>query len=111
MSGVTPKVATIAAAGTTSTEVNLGADTPVGLDCPTIDSANLTFTVAKDVGGTFRQLKDASGAAYTITATTGNAYFALDPSVFAGVRNFKIVASAAQNGGARTINVITRPVG
>lgn len=111
MPGVTPKVATIAAAGTTSSEVNLGADTPVGLDCPTLDSANLTFTVAKDVNGTFRTLKDKDGNAYTITATTGAAYFPLDPSVFAGVKNFKIVASAAQNGGAREINVITRPVG
>jgi hypothetical protein len=110
MPGITPKIATIAAAGTTSSEVNLGADGVVGLDVPTIDSANLTFTVATEPGGTFRQLKDAAGNAYTVTAGTGSAYFALDPLIFAGVKNLKIVASAAQAGGARTINVITRPV-
>lgn len=110
MTGITPKAAVVAPAGTTSSEVNLGADTPVGLDVPTIDSAAITFTVAKDVAGTFRPLKDRDGNTYTIPASTGNAYIALDPSTFAGVRNLKIVLGAGWTAGG-TINVITRPVG
>lgn len=103
------KTATIAAAGTTSNEVELGNTTPVGLDVPTIDTGNLTFTVALEPGGTFRTLKDMAGSAVTVVAGTGAARFALDPALFAGVRALKIVAAA--QAAAVDIIVISRPVG
>lgn len=103
------KTATIAAAGTTSNEVELGNSTAVGLDVPTIDTGNLTFTVARVPGGTFQALKDMAGNTVTVVAGTGAAYFALDPALFAGVRALKIVA--ATQASAREIIVVSRPVG
>ena len=70
---------------------------------PTIDSANLTFTVSNLVAGTYYTVKDMDGATFTITAGTG--LFAVgsdDLSPLFGYRFIKVVSSATQSTGAVT---------
>lgn len=95
--------ATIASGQTVSGAVSLKG-VAVGLLIPTLDSANLTFQASDALAGTYRTVKDASGAALTITAGTGDlavGAVVLEPlTAFAFI---KVVASAAQSGGARAL--------
>jgi len=101
--------AVIAKDGTTSAEADLEGMTVMGLLIPTIDSANLTFTVCNTTGGTFQTLKAMDGTAHTITATTGNFALACDDlSDLAAYRYVKIVASAAQTTAARTFTWVLK---
>ena len=92
------KAATIADAGTSSGEVDLGKDYDfLEIQIPTITSATLKIQVAEKTGGTFYDL----GSGLTTVAGTG-AY----ATVFklGGYQFIKVVASAAQ-GAERLIRV------
>lgn len=105
----TQSSATIATGQTASAEVDLFGFTLVGLFIPsTFDGTTLTFTVATESGGTFVTLQTA-GADLTIT-TAASKYVALDPSLFAGVRWFKIVAGSSQTTTDTVITLSKRPV-
>ncbi len=91
---------TIALNGQTSTEINLGRDYEyMNIYVPTIDSANLTFTVSMTAGGTFAQL---GASAVTVVAGTGGFFTTIE---LGGYQFVKIVASAAQTTLARTFYV------
>jgi len=98
------KKCTILISGTDSSVVDLEDFTILGLIIPTLDSTDLTFKVCNTAGGTFIGLKVLAGtSALTITATTGNfAVVSNDLEGLSGYRYVQIIASAAQNGGART---------
>lgn len=92
------KAATIASAGTSSAEVNLGRDYDLlDIQIPTITSATLKVTVAEKTGGTFRDL----GSSVTTDTTTGNYS---DVWKLGGYQFIKIVSSASQ-GAERLIRV------
>ena len=93
----------IAEDGTTSAVIDIEGYAVTGLLIPTIDSANLTFTVSNLTGGTYYTVKDMDGSTFTITASTGA--FAVgsdDLSPLFGYRFIKVVASAAQTTAAVT---------
>lgn len=92
------KAATIANAGTSSAEVDLGKDYDfLEIQIPTVTSGTLKVQVAEKTGGTFQDL----GSSVT-TATTTGAY----DTVFklGGWQFIKIVSSATQ-GAERLIRV------
>jgi hypothetical protein len=98
------KTVTIASGDTTSGEARLSGLQLRGLEVPTIDTGDITFTASAD-GETYRTLKDPGGTTYTLTAGTGNAVFMLDPNAFRGVNWLKIVA--ASQSADRTIKLLT----
>uniref|UniRef100_A0A6M3JQW3 Uncharacterized protein n=1 Tax=viral metagenome TaxID=1070528 RepID=A0A6M3JQW3_9ZZZZ len=93
----------IADEGTTSAAVDTEGYGITGLLIPTIDTANLTFTVSNLSDGTFYTVKDMDGSTFTITAGTGA--FAVgsdDLSPLFGYRFIKVVSSATQSTAAVT---------
>ena len=111
-----PVAATIAESGSLSTEVDLGAGRILcGIDMPADwTAANLTFQASYNTGGTFDNLYDQYGNEKNITAAEDR-YIALDdPAFWLGVRYLKVrsgtAASAVNQGAARTIQLITKPV-
>jgi len=93
----------IADEGTTSATADIEGYSITGLLIPTIDSANLTFTVSNLVAGTYYTVKDMDGSTFTITAGTGA--FAVgsdDLSPLFGYRFIKVVSSATQSAAAVT---------
>lgn len=85
------RAATIAASGTSSAEVDLGRDYEwVQIIIPTIDSANISFTVAEKTGGTFQALGSGS---QVITAGTGGF---TTVATIGGFQFIKVVSSATQ---------------
>jgi len=85
------KAATIASSGTSSAEVDLGRDYEwVQIIIPTIDSGNLSFTVAEKTGGTFQALGSGS---QVITAGTG-AFTTV--ATIGGFQFIKVVSSVTQ---------------
>lgn len=98
----------IAAQGTLSNAVDLRGYGLIGLILPTITSANLTFRVSETEGGTYRTLNDATGAAVTITASTGNRAIATDGLFpLCAYRWVKVVSSEAQEA-ERTLHFIVK---
>ena len=97
-------IITIATDPVKTPEIDLGRDYEfLDILIPTIDSANLTFTVSNLTGGTYYTVKDMDGVTLTITAGTGLfAVGADDLSPLAGYRFIKIVSSATQSSGAVT---------
>lgn len=112
--------AVIASGGTTSAalEVPGGGYELCAVNIPTLDSATVTFQVSHDGGTTYRAIhSNAAGAASAIltlgTADTGAKATAVPDTIrFAtvGASHIKVVAGAAQNGGARTIVCVFRKV-
>ena len=98
------KYCVIAIDGTDSSVVDLEDCEILGLIIPTLVSCNLTFMVCDTADGTFVGLKVLAGtSALTITATEGN--FAVVSNDLAGLKGYRyvqIIASVAQDGGART---------
>lgn len=93
---------------------NLGPFRLVGIVMPaTWTAANLTFQVSDDAGTTYNNLYDDLGTEVTVTAAASR-YIALDPAVFAGINYLKVRSgtsgSAVNQGGDRTITLVTRPV-
>lgn len=101
--------ATIAVSGTTSGTIDCDGDTLCGVFLPsTFDGTALSFTVCDTAGGTYVPLhSDGAALSLTVAAST---YVALDPSVFAGVRHVKFVASA-QSTTDTILTAVIRPVG
>lgn len=98
----------IASGQTSSGAVDLQGTTLVGIQLPaTFTGTALTFTAATAIGGTYQAVYS-SGSAYSVTVAQGK-FIALDPSVFAGIRFIKIVSGSSE-GGARTLELATRPV-
>lgn len=93
---------------------NLGPFRLVGLVMPADwTAANLTFQVSHDADTTYNNLYDDEGTEVTVTAADDR-YITLDPSVFAGINCIKVRSgtsgSAVNQGAARTITLVTRPV-
>jgi len=97
------KTCVIAKDGQTSGAVDLEDAEILGLILPTLDSANITFTVSSTLAGTYVALKAKGAGALTLTATTGGFAITSDDLVgLKGYRFVKVVASAAQTTAART---------
>ena len=99
---------TIAAAGTTSTAINLQGRELVQISLPSaISGAAFTFESSYD-NVTYQQCVSKGGGAVTVTcAAAKNAV--VDPGLLAGTRYIKLVRDNAQ-AAAKIINVITRPI-
>ena len=94
----------IADEGTESEIADLAGFAVLGLLIPTIDAASLTFQVSNLSTGTFYTVKAKDLAVLTIASGTGA--LAIDSTVLDGLKGYrfvKIKASAAQNGGPRTL--------
>ena len=102
-----PTFATIAASGTTSTAVDC-AGLVVGIQCPAaLTGTTITFTAAALAGSqtTYGALYNGNTlVSYTVAA---DRYISLDPSIFAGVRSFKIVSGSTE-AASRTFCVVMR---
>lgn len=97
--------ATIDSGETATLAIPCGGRSVVWIGVPTIDSANITFTVTDYPGATARTLKAADGSTVTITAGTGG--FAIAVPQLTGCYSFTIVTSATQNSArAFDINVV-----
>lgn len=94
----------IADSATTSSEIDLGGKTLVGITFPAgIDGTALTFTVSPTSGGTFVGLITTAGAAVSYTYAASK-YMAIDSALFNGVRYLKLVSGTSQTG-ASTITL------
>lgn len=97
--------ATIASGQTTSGVVNLSGLLPVCLQMPaTFTGTTVTFQGSFD--GTVFQPINAGGVAYTETVTT-SVMVVLDPTMFQGLKQIKIVSGATE-GTTRAIGVMLR---
>lgn len=101
--------ATIASSATTSDEQALPAGaTLVGIITPgTLTGSAFTFTAATISGGTFNPVYN-EGTQYSVNVGTSR-YVAVNPSVFAGIRFFKVVSGSTE-GGSRSIVLVVRNV-
>jgi hypothetical protein len=108
--------AVIAASGSLSAAVPMGADTLVGIWMPgTWVSASLTFQVSPDGGTTWVELYNDSGSAVTITGAA-NQFIALVTNAnyaWRGINMLKVRSGTSgspvvQTGGA-TVTLIGRP--
>lgn len=102
-------VATIAASGTTSGEIDLSGTTLCGVFIPaSFQGTAITFQAATTTGGTFVTVKD--GAGNSVSKTVGaSQYVKLDPSDFAGIQFLKIVSNATESA-ERVLTLAARPV-
>jgi len=83
---------------TTSEAVDLRGYGLIGLIVPTIDAANVTFLVSETETGTYRSLRDGTGA--VVTLTTGTGAIAIDTTALATLSAYrwvKIVTSMGQS--------------
>lgn len=94
-----------------SAEADLGEYTVVGFMIPPINSANVSFLVCHESGGTFWALKGADGVADVITATTGSFYVnSSDLELLKGYRFVKVATSASQSADRTFKFIVKRPV-
>jgi hypothetical protein len=101
--------ATIANGASTSSAIELGNATVVGVYIPAAFTGTaITFTACSTATGTFSPLKDGAGAAISKTVAAGD-YIYLDPVLFAGVAFVKIVSGSAE-AAARTLTLVARIV-
>lgn len=112
--GVTLRTVTIALAGATSGEVDLGGYSHFTLITPSaLDSGTITFLAAEKSNGTFVNLYDVSGTEVQLTGATNEARaFPLLPATFGGIRYIKIrnglAAAPATQAEARTFYITAR---
>lgn len=100
---------TIGSAGSVSDEANLGGGAAlVGLITPATFTGTLLYFQAGAASGTLSPLHDKGGTRYSVSCGAGS-YYLLSPADFAGIQFLK-VQSAAQETGARTLTLVTRPV-
>lgn len=100
------KDAVIASSGTLSAEVDLGRQYDyLAVIIPTIDSAQISIKVAQKTGGTFQDLYQFDGNDDKIFITTAGTGGITVVFPLFGFQFIKILASAAQTGGARTFKV------
>ena len=97
---------TIASGGTTTDALELQGRTPVQFALPVSVSTSFSFQVSLDNGATFQQLRNTANAAIAITKTAAaGSTHQVGKENFAGVTHVKIVAGAAESGGAISIQV------
>lgn len=94
----------IASSGTTSSIINTGGMTLVGITLPaTFTGTSLTFKSASN-GITFQTVKSStSGTSLTYTVAQGT-YVAIDPKDFYGVQYLELVSGSTETG-ARSFSV------
>lgn len=105
---------TIANNASLSGAMSLGEGGIVGIYMPADwTAASLTFAAALSEDGTFNPVYDQDGTELTVAADADR-YIVLNPADFAGIRFMKIRSgtsgSAVTQGGARVLEVITRPI-
>lgn len=93
------KTATIAIA--TSTTVSGEVLVPdgydlVGMFAPVCTGVALTFQAAAAVGGTFVAVANAANTAISLTISATAHYIALDPLLFQGLQNIKLVSGTVE---------------
>jgi len=100
----------IADKGTDSEIADLAGFAVVGLLIPTLDTTDLTFKVSNLSTEDWYVVKDKAGInEFKITATIGGfAIQSKDMDELKGYRFIQIIASANQNGGARTFTWIVK---
>tara|TARA_R110000796_G_scaffold65782_1_gene151775 strand:+ start:3373 stop:3729 length:357 start_codon:yes stop_codon:yes gene_type:complete len=97
---------TIASGATTSSSLDLRAKGLVGFLMPaTFTGTTMTFTGSMD-DSTFTALYNADNTAFSITVAVARRY-CLNPADFLGVRYVRFVSGSSE-GGARTIEAVTR---
>lgn len=85
------------ASGTTSAAVDIRGGTLVGIFTPaSLASTALTFKTATELGGAYVAVKDKTNAAYSITVDSSAAYYAIDPSIAAGLRFVQVEAGSSE---------------
>jgi hypothetical protein len=100
-------VITIAVSTTVSAAVDLLGFTLVGLILPAAFTGTaITFQVSDSLAGTYVPLRDATGAAVSVTVAQGTAAV-LDPTTFAGWRFVKLVSGSAE-AADRTVKLALR---
>jgi hypothetical protein len=110
--GISVIPAVIAAGGSLSPEVDLGAQTLVGIAMPASwVAASLTFQVSVDGGATWNEHYSSAGAETTFTVAAGQ-YIAVDPTLWRGVNAVKArsgtsASPVTQTGGA-TLNLVCK---
>lgn len=96
---------TVAASGTTTGSTLIGGYRHFSLQIPTINSASVTLLGTPHPSATWRAVKNESGTTFTVTASAGSYTLcsANFDNAMAGLYGAKVVLSAAQTGGARTL--------
>ena len=96
---------TVAASGTTTGSTLIGGYRHFSLQIPTINSASVTLLGKPHPSAAWGTLKNESGTTFTVTASTGSYTLcsANFSNAMAGLYGAKVVLSAAQTGGARTL--------
>ncbi len=105
--------ATIANGESLSAAIDVSGKTLLRINMPaTWTTANLTFQFSAD-NSTYRNLYKDDGTEYTVTAAASRA-IVLDASAFLGVSYIKVRSgtsgAAVNQGGARTIDLVTRKI-
>jgi hypothetical protein len=107
--------AQIAEASAISGQVDLGGYSLVGIVFPTNwSAAGLSFQASCDGGNTWGELLDDTATAISIGSVTGEAFVAIDPAAWRGVRSIKVrsgsKASPVAQPEAVTLTLLTRPI-
>lgn len=97
MSKIQQVSATIANGGTTSGEISApeGCDL-VGIFAPVCTGTALTLTAAAAPAGTFVAVKNAADSAISHTISATAHYIALDPTLYRGLKNLKLVSGSSE---------------
>lgn len=86
---------TIASGQTTSNAFKTVDEQLLGLDLPTMTGTTATFQ-RKNTAGTWQAVRDVGGASvYSITIGTAG-YVAVDPRVFVGARELRLVSGSSE---------------
>ena len=105
---------TIANGTALSAEVDMGADTLVGITMPAAwTAAALTFQVSTDGGVTFNEMNSSAGSAVSFTVAASQ-YIAVDPTLWRGVNAVKVRSGTSgtpvNQGADRVLTLVTRPL-
>jgi hypothetical protein len=101
--------ATIAASGTTSGTVDCTRYNIVGIYTPSaLTGTSLTFTASAD-NSTFVTVLEVGGASTYSVTMAASRYIPLDPRVFHGIQNVKLVSGSTE-ASARDFVCVLRPV-
>lgn len=108
MSNIQQVQAVIAASGTTSAAVAVPDKCElVGIFAPVCTGTALTLTASPTAGGTYVAVKTAADAAVSITISGTAHYIALDPALYGGLQNIKLVSGSSQ-AAERTFTLVFR---
>jgi hypothetical protein len=92
-----------------SAAADLKEKTLVGVSLPaTLTGTSLTFFAAAALAGTYKQVTNEDGSAYSVTVAADK-WCAVDANKFLGVRFLKVRSGSAE-GADRTIALVVRPL-